>query len=579
MKIKLFLFASLLMTITASSQALQKNFGTSLKHFNNLNIAPVNDGTNDIVIASNLFFPTMPISEPTLKRVDENGVVSWVKTYEDTALQNARLFDIVNYQDLIYVTGAVDVAGTKRTIVAKIEALTGNVLDAKFYDINSASDNSRGLKIVFSNSDATNNGVADPGILVTGFFSGCYDVDINCTSNTGFVLRTDINLNVLWSKKMESIVPGSSQDYDFINGIVETNDGFLLTGSVTGENSWGLTQQGVLAHKIDFEGNFQWDSSYIFGNASDVSVGAYYDTVSDEIYMMNNYSVSHTFSITVLDNVTGSINTNKSWVANEINNELDFYGFSLLESGSNPDNLIIVGYRRGFYNGTTNVQSNPFIFEFDKATGNQVGDSYQFVLPHSEPMGDEFNFWNGQMPLMYYPDIAIENLMNSGTVNYFTLGYRSDVASLSNIEMFKLELDKRNVCDREQLQFQANPIGTILPISTVSLANASVTNSALNLTSVSPTITQGSCDPSLSIENNDIDEVMLYPNPAKDYIYLTEATDVQVQIVDTRGRIVLTSKELNISSGVYVGNLKVGMYFVTIRGSNNRSKTFKLLKE
>jgi hypothetical protein len=579
MKTKLFLIASFLVTITATSQLFQKNFGTPQKHFNNLNIAPVNDGSNDIIIASNLFHPAAPISEPTLKRVDENGALIWTNTYENTALQNARLFDIVNYFDLVFVTGSIDVGGTKRTFIAKIEALTGTVLDTKFYDIVSPNFNSRGLKIIFSESDANNDGIPNPGVVVTGFFGTCYNVDVSCPLNAGFILRTDFNLNTLWSRELESIVPSSAQDFDFINGIVETNDGFLLTGSVTGENSIGLPQQGVLAHKIDFEGNFQWDSSYIRGNSSDISVDAYYDMSTNEIFMLTNYSVLHNFGITVLDNATGAINLTKSWEANEVNFELDFYGFSLLRSISNPNNLVIMGYRRDFFNGTGFDQSNPFIYEFDKATGIQAGDSYQYLLPFEEPIGDEYNFWNGQMPLMYYPDMAMLNVLTNGVTDYMALGYRTDATNFGNIELFKIDNLNRNVCDNLPLQFNSSTLGPITPIITVSSGNMPTIDNSLALNFQSPTITEASCDPALSVGSNQIMNIKLYPNPTTDYIYLSGDKIVSVQIVDSMGRTVLKSKSINSSNGMYVGDLRNGIYFVSVTGINNQTQTFKLLKK
>lgn len=579
MKTKLFLIASLLISINASSQLLQKNFGTPQKHFTNLNIAPVNDGTNDIIIASNLFHLSASVSEPTLKRVNENGVINWTKTYENTALQNARLFDIVNYFDMVFVTGSIDVAGTKRTFIAKIEALTGNILDAKIYDLVSPNFNSRGLKIIFSESDANNDGTPNPGLVVTGFFGSCYAINVSCPLNAGFILRTDFNLNTLWTRELESIVPGSAQDFDYINGIVETNDGFLLTGSVTGENSIGFPQQGVLAHKIDLEGNFQWDTSYLRGNSSDISVDAYYDSGSNEIFMLTNYSVLHNFGVTVLNNSTGLINTSKSWEANEANFELDFYGFSLIESASDPNNLIIMGYRRDFFNGSGIDQSNTFIYEFDKATGNQAGDSYQFLLPYEEPIGDEYNFWNGQMPLMYYPDMAMNYVLNSGVVNYFALGYRKDNTAYGNIELFKIDNLNRNVCDNLFLQFNSNPLGPILPITTVSSGNTPGSDSALTLTFQTPTITQASCDPTLSVGSNQMLDVKLYPNPATDYIFFSGDEVSFVKIVDSVGRIILESKSFDNSNGLYVGNLKKGIYFVSVSGFNNQTQAFKLIKK
>lgn len=581
MKTKLLFIACLLTTITASSQLLQKNFGTPQKHFINANLAPVDDGSNDIIIASNLFDTNATVSEPTLKRVDENGAVVWIKTYENTALQNARLFDVENYLDLIFVTGSIDVTGTKRVFVAKIEALSGNVLDAKYYDIVSSNFNSRGLKILATNSDSNNDGVADPGFVITGFFSSCFTVDLSCSLNAGFVLRTDLNLNLLWSRELESIIPGgSSQDYDFINGIVETNDGFLLTGSVTGQDT--SIQQAVLAHKFDFEGNFIWDSSYIFGNSRDVSVDAYYDPGTNEVYMLSNYSNSHHFGVTVLDNTTGVINLSKSWYVNESNFELDFYGFKLLESDANSNNLIVMGYRRDYLNGSSIDQTNVIVYEFDKATGNQVGLSYQYLLPFQEPMGDEYNFWNAQMPLMYYPDMAMNYTSNAGVPSYYAVGYREvDPAAggFTNIELFRIDTLNRNVCDNLILNFTTNPLGTVTPLTTVSSGNTPVTSPTLALSFLVPNYTEGSCDPTMSIESNQSLNIKMYPNPASESVFISTHDVARIQIYDVTGKLLLESNTYSPQEGIYVGDFKNGMYLVTVQTQNNAVQTMKLIKK
>lgn len=581
MKTKLFFIAFVLTTLTANSQLLQKNFGTPQKHFVNANLASVNDGSNDIIIATNLFDTNAPATEPTLKRVDENGAVVWIKTYENTSLQNARLFDIENYFDLIFVTGSIDVSGTKRLFVAKIEALSGNVLDAKFYDVVSPNFNSMGLKIMATNSDANNDGVVDPGFVITGYFSSCYTVDLNCSLNAGLVLRTDLNLNLLWSKELESIIPGgSAQDYDFINGVVETNDGFLLTGSVTGQDTF--IQQAVLAHKFDFEGNFVWDSSYIFGNARDLSVDAYYDPATNEVFMLNNYSNAHHFGVTVLDNATGAINFSKSWYVNEVNFELDFYGFSLLESDANPNNLIVMGYRRDYFNGSSMDQSNAIIYEFEKATGNQVNLSYQYLLPFQEPVGDEYNFWNAQMPLMYYPDMAMNHTASSGVASYYAVGYREvDPAAggFTNIELFRMNTLNRNVCDNLVLNFTTNPIASVTALTTVSSGNTPVISTALALNFVVPNYTDGSCDPTMSLEDNTSLNIKMYPNPTTDYVFINARDIEQIEVYDVTGKRLLVANSYNSNRGIYIGDFKNGMYLLTIKTQNSTVQTCKLIKK
>ena len=136
-----FLFAAL----TITGQTFQNNVGVPNQHYHDLNQEPLNDGSDDLIVASNLFDSTMSTSKISLKRVDQLGNVVWAKTYNEAPLSRGRSFDIVTYFDLIYLTGSVDVAGTKRTFIARIDAMTGNPLDVKYYNITSAPFNALSL--------------------------------------------------------------------------------------------------------------------------------------------------------------------------------------------------------------------------------------------------------------------------------------------------------------------------------------------------------------------------------------------------------------------------------------------------
>lgn len=577
MKAKLFLLVSLFITLAASSQ-LQKNVGVNQKNFHNVNAEPISIGAaNDVISASNLFDASMGGEELTLKRIDATGAIVWMETYANTAIGRARVFDITTHLDLIYVAGSIEDAGINRSFIAVVDGINGNLLNAEIFDVVSPSFHSTPLKIIYTESDATGNATPDPGLAVVGFFSSCPPINTSCTLNAGFVLRTDLSLNILWSLELESIVT-SSLDYDFINGITETSDGYLLTGSVTGETAApGVFQQGVLAHKIDFLGVNQWDSSYLFGNSNDVSVDAYYDNGTDEIYMLTNYSASHHFGITALDNASGAILPTKSWSASSA--FLDYYGFKLMRSGSSANNLLIQGYNRDNTVTGTMDQTNPFVYEFDMATGNQVGDSYQYLLPHTEPVGDVFNFWNGQMPLIYYPDMGFLYIDTAGNTSYALGGYRTDATGFSNIELFATPLNKVNQCTQENLTFTVNALPALTSITTVSSGNTPVTAIPLVLNNTSVTFTEDSCDPALSVGSNEYDAIKLYPNPASERIYISGQTIQSVQVVDVRGSIVLEKTSYNPAGGLYVGDLRGGIYFVNVEGENNMIHTFKIVKK
>ena len=568
---------STFLIVTTFGQTYQKSINSNnQEHFHDLNIEPTLDGTSNSIVAGNLFDPSMSSYTPTIKRIDINGNIVWLKTYIST-LPNARIFDIAPFQlvglpPMIAVTGSIDVGGTKNVFIAKIDAATGAFIDAKHYDIVSPNFNSRGLHISYVENDVDGDAIVDPGFIVGGFFSNSYALNTSAM-NIGYVMRTDDSLSLNWTIEIDS--SSTNQDFDAVNHITETFNGYFLTGSV---NDVTTSQLGVLAQKIDFQGNLLWDKSYVFGNSQDVSVDAYFDPVTEKIYMLSNYSVSHLFGVTVFNNLTGVIDTTQTWygAANEVNK----YGFSIMPSLTSTNNLIITGYDRNenWSSGGSSFsgQSNLFVYEFDKATGVQVGPNYQFLSTHIEPTGDEFNFWNGQMPLIYYPNISFNGEL-SGVVNYFHVGYKTIPAiNFTEAEVFKTGTDKRNVC--ENIGIVINP--TPLTKTDITVMSGSTPNgeNPLILIDNALTFVETDCDSSLAVNENAVFGSTLYPNPAKDYVYTDALNATSYTIFNILGKIV-SNGSVKSDSSIYLGNLKKGVYFVKIQDINNNSQSFKIIKK
>ena len=570
MKTKLlFIVICSLLSINLYGQTYQKSINTnSQQHYHDLNVQAINDGGTDFAVAGNIFDSTIQNYSPVLKRVDELGNIIWINNYS-SSLPNARVFDISYYKDtgvsFIAMTGSIDVGTTKRTFIATIDAGSGALVSQQYYTIISPDVNSRGLHIITTNTDVDGDGIADPGFVVGGFFSDSYNVNTNA-NNIGFVIRVYVTLGLFWTIEVDS--SSNNADYDMVNHITETDDGFFLTGST---NQISTGQQVVLAHKIDFQGNFLWDQSYVYGNSQDISVDAYFDAASQNIYMLSNYSASHFFGITSLNNLTGTINLAETWVGTA--NEVDRYGFTIIESRNDPNNLIITGYDRDVTwidssSNTLTGQSNLFVYEFDKATGNQVGtDNYQYLVQHLEPIGDEFNFWNGQLPLIYYPDISFHNLSAEAIPYYYHIGYKTDTTiNLTEADLFKTETNKINDCDKEPLSINPAPIAIV----NVDVISGETPNSAnpivLTSNSISPITTD--CNPTLSLGNNfNKDNIRIYPNPAKDKVNIEivnyENLDIEYKIYNILGKLILqgkTTKTIDIkylSKGVFIIEIKL----------------------
>ena len=83
----------------------------------------------------------------------------------------------------------------------------------------------------------------------------------------------------------------------------------------------------------------------------------------------------------------------------------------------------------------------------------------------------------------------------------------------------------------------------------------------------------------LTVDDFDISNVVLYPNPVKDSFHIKglENTPYQLQIVTAQGRLVKTEKHYNANQPISTEGLSAGLYFVMLK-SKNTSKTIKFIK-
>lgn len=558
-------------SLAIGQATFQNNIGVTNKHLHDLNIVEMLDGSDDFIVAGNLFDSSMQNEQMALKRVGVGGNVIWSKIYDHPIYTKIREFDIVTHNNKIVVSGSVDVNGVKKVFIISLDANSGVILNGNYYDVVDSLINSRGLHIIYTESDVNGDSTPDPGYLVGGFYSDCYNVDPICL-NLGFLIRTDINLNSIWATELDSTITLGLDNLDFINHITETTNGFFINGSATDPMP---SLQTVLALKIDFQGNLIWNKSYLNGNSREMSVDSYYDASSDNLYMLCNYSQSHYFGITELNNTTGNINLSNSWIATSGNN-YDVYGFTIMESLSSSDNLIVTGYDKEEswidQDGTAQFgQNNLFIYEFNKNTGNTVAINYQYLVPHIEPFGDEFNFWNSQLPLIYYPDISFVKGTSDGPY-YYHVGYRTEPSiNFSEIEIFKTTIDKKNRCEQHEIILTNVSMATQnIPIVYQPTTVTEIVFEPYDITLINY---EDSCSPNLSVGENIFEKRLIYPNPVNEIIYISGEKIIGYVILDITGKIIIKEESCCIDS-IDVKYLNNGTYLIQLFSDNN----FEILK-
>lgn len=81
--------------------------------------------------------------------------------------------------------------------------------------------------------------------------------------------------------------------------------------------------------------------------------------------------------------------------------------------------------------------------------------------------------------------------------------------------------------------------------------------------------------PLLSVTETTPHQAAIYPNPAAEYIYISEANILQAIITDNTGKTILTTNEKKIC----VQQFASGIYFLDIRLKNGERRFAKFVKE
>ncbi|MDP4704668.1 MAG: T9SS type A sorting domain-containing protein, partial [Polaribacter sp.] len=82
----------------------------------------------------------------------------------------------------------------------------------------------------------------------------------------------------------------------------------------------------------------------------------------------------------------------------------------------------------------------------------------------------------------------------------------------------------------------------------------------------------------LSLEDNTLAKVKLYPNPASNNIRLSNIQEATIMITDVTGKVVLQTEGVDENSLINVSNLNSGIYLVNIK-NESMNETIKFVKK
>jgi hypothetical protein len=82
----------------------------------------------------------------------------------------------------------------------------------------------------------------------------------------------------------------------------------------------------------------------------------------------------------------------------------------------------------------------------------------------------------------------------------------------------------------------------------------------------------------LGNEKFEKESVRVYPNPANEFIQLSNVYDASISITDMTGKVVLSQNKINENESINISNLVSGVYFISVN-TENLQETIKFIKK
>ena len=451
-----FLFCCCLaLTNNTMAQMFEKAYQSQENH-SGYSVVEAQSSVGGYIMAGTAFAAGVPEPAPSwinVVAVDANGATMWNKQY-DLGASSARCFNINHTPDGYILSGMVDFGGISQACLIHID-FNGAVIDSRIYYDNILGANSQALHTVFSYQDFS--------FTTVGFVNDDnYD---NTGNKQAFVFRSDYGLNIMCDQFFDTpqMAGTASTDYDMAEHVTELHgSGFFITGSMNAPLNYN--KQGVLALRIDNNCNLVANGSFSSSNSTEAGVSAVFD--GQRIHLLSNNSEIHNFELT-----TFGPNLN---IMNHVGFSPccdNYAGFSLRESPTNPNNLVIAGHVRSYNfvddTGTMSFDNSPpFLLEVEKVSGNPVsagvfGTYYQVVnnfngMVSYRNYGGFYQPFTGQQPFIFSPEMLTTTLNGE----YALVSHRTNFSNELDIELIKTDMfGKATDCQEEIIfsPFQLNP--------------------------------------------------------------------------------------------------------------------------
>lgn len=524
----------------------------------------------DFIVAGTLYEQGSLINTTFgVRRFDNTGSLIWQQEYFLNNAYDARCFDATLSgtpdEPTVAITGYIQQkeSSPRTTYVMILDANNGSLVDYQEYSISNY-EQATGLDILY---------LAEQKAYYVAGYQAEDILDVS-GDKIGYVMSLDPSLNVNWVNYITS--PTQSVDRNMANNLTDLNGkGLFMTGSVN-NGSGTISTLKVL---LDYSGGVIWDLTSVSTNSHECGVDAVYNPDRDQLFVLSNNSVVHTFELQRIDNAStagasiGMAGSNN--LLSVLNSNVE--GFSLAFDPNSDKSLIVAGMIRSMPGATVNTPT--FIANVDMSSFavNELIYIESNNAGYRDHDHDMFQAFFGQQAIINYPDI-----LGVFPSNFVILGYEG-IGGYS-LSVTRTDATGHTPSSKEcEVTVEAEPIN-IEPERTESIVEKqSAENRRLeaNYEELNYNV-YVDCEPlelkakpqvtSIAQTTSSSDGFIVYPNPASSNLQIGlpqsgKTMEVSVSLIDPMGRVVINETGNYASGSVAqfnVSNLPEGVYFLSV---------------
>lgn len=421
----------------------------------------------------------------------------------------------------------------------------------------------------------------DGGYIVVGY-TDSYDGDVtgnhgnpNDYYGDGWAVKVDVDGNIEWTRALGGLIA------DQINSVAVTPEGdYILVGLTESTNGDVITpiygHKDIWVVKMNDEGEIL--SSRTYGGTS------YDEALSVDVFENGNYIVAaQTYSN------DGDINEfygtpgmdSDIWLV-EFNPEGEIvwqntYGGGNMDKAHKvlitPDNGILVGGYAGSENGNINIPNN---------TGSL--DFWVLKLDSERNLEWQYKYGGSGNDNLFNMTIAEDGYVLMGATNSTDLGEGAEFQGVYDQLIMKVNFDGElqwmktlGGSDNESAEAIVIDEDGSYVIAGYTQSTDGDVSEYYGLGDV--WLVKLEAEKIMALNDSNLSSVKVYPNPAKDFISISNHKDIsKVSLVDLAGKNVL-SKSVNAKSvKLNISHLPNGIYILKVE-SNGKEKTFKVIKK